>query len=168
MDHIDVKILKCLQAGARENASLISEKVGMSVSAVIERIRKMETSGLIQRHTTIIDSLKAGKDVSAVMQVSLEHPRYNEDFCAMVRENREVLECYYITGEFDFLLKVVTSNTESLEKLLNTVKGTPGVQRTLTSVVMSTAKFQPSVHPDELILKDRGKKAGDLQDFPER
>ncbi|MBR4972516.1 MAG: AsnC family protein, partial [Oscillospiraceae bacterium] len=48
MDQIDVKILKCLQADARENASLISEKVGMSVSAVIERIRKMEASGLIE------------------------------------------------------------------------------------------------------------------------
>lgn len=155
MDQIDVKILKCLQADARENASLISEKVGMSVSAVIERIRKLESSGLIERHTTIINNLKAGKDVSAVMQVALEHPKYNEAFCAQVRENREVLECYYITGEFDFLLKVVTDNTESLEKLLNTVKAIPGVQRTLTSVVLSTAKFEPSVSPDALTLKER-------------
>ena len=131
----------------------------MSVSAVIERIRKMEASGLIDRHTTIINNLKAGKDVSAVMQVALEHPRYNEEFRAMVQDNREVLECYYITGEFDFLLKVVTGNTESLEKLLNTIKATPGVQRTLTSVIMSTAKFEPSVSPDELILKDRREKS---------
>lgn len=155
MDQIDVKILKCLQADARENASLISEKVGMSVSAVIERIRKMESSGLIERHTTIINNQKAGKDVTAVLQVALEHPRYNDDFRAVVQDNREVLECYFVTGEFDYLLKVVTGNTESLERLLNTIKSIPGVQRTLTSVVMSSVKFQPSVSPDELTLKER-------------
>ncbi len=155
MDQIDVKILKCLQADARENASLISEKVGMSVSAVIERIRKMESNGLIERHTTIINNLKAGKDVSAVMQVELEHPKYYEDFRTQVQSNPEVLECYYVTGEFDFLLKVVTDNTESLERLLNNLKAIPGVQRTLTSVIMSTAKFEPSVNPDELPLKER-------------
>lgn len=155
MDQIDVKILKCLQADARENASLISEKVGMSVSAVIERIRKMESSGLIERHTTIINNLKAGKDVSAVMQVELEHPKYNDDFRIQVQSNREVLECYYVTGEFDFMLKVVTGNTESLERLLNDIKSIPGVKRTLTSVIMSTAKFEPSVSPDELRLKER-------------
>ena len=155
MDQIDVKILKCLQADARENASLISEKVGMSVSAVIERIRKMESSGLIERHTTIINNLKAGKDVSAVMQVELEHPKYNDDFRVQVQSNREVLKCYYVTGEFDFLLKVVTGNTESLERLLNDIKSIPGVKRTLTSVIMSTAKFEPSVSPDELALKER-------------
>ena len=155
MDQIDVKILKCLQADARENASLISEKVGMSVSAVIERIRKMESSGLIERHTTIINNQKAGKDVTAVLQVALEHPRYNDDFRTVVQDNREVLECYFVTGEFDYLLKVVTGNTESLERLLNTIKSIPGVQRTLTSVVMSSVKFQPSVSPDELTLKER-------------
>lgn len=155
MDQIDVKILKCLQADARENASLISEKVGMSVSAVIERIRKMESSGLIERHTTIINNQKAGKDVTAMLQVALEHPRYNDDFRAVVQDNREVLECYFVTGEFDYLLKVVTGNTESLERLLNTIKSIPGVQRTLTSVVMSSVKFQPSVSPDELTLKER-------------
>ncbi|MBR6555104.1 MAG: Lrp/AsnC family transcriptional regulator [Clostridia bacterium] len=155
MDQIDVKILKCLQADARENASLISEKVGMSVSAVIERIRKMEASGLIERHTTIINNQKAGKDVTALLQVALEHPRYNDDFRAVVQDNREVLECYFVTGEFDYLLKVVTGNTESLERLLNTIKSIPGVQRTLTSVVMSSVKFQPSVSPDELTLKER-------------
>ena len=155
MDQIDVKILKCLQADARENASLISEKVGMSVSAVIERIRKMEANGLIERHTTIINNQKAGKDVTAVLQVALEHPRYNDDFRVVVQENREVLECYFVTGEFDYLLKVVTDNTEKLERLLNTIKAIPGVQRTLTSVVMSAVKFQPSVSPDELALKER-------------
>ena len=61
MDEIDVKILKCLRNNARENASVISDKVNMSVSAVIERIRKLENSGLIEKHTTVLNSAKAAR-----------------------------------------------------------------------------------------------------------
>jgi len=151
MDDIDVKILKCLRLNARENASVISEKVNMSVSAVIERIRKLETTGLITRHTTIINSAKAGKDVTAFIEVSLEHPKFMEKFNTFVLENREILECNYITGDFDFILKVVTDNTQSLERLLNAVKSVSGVQNTKTIVILSTLKNEHSIDPDELL-----------------
>lgn len=151
MDEIDVKILKCLRNNARENASVISDKVNMSVSAVIERIRKLENSGLIEKHTTIINSAKAGKDVNAFLSVSLEHPKYIERFHAMMKENREILECHYITGDFDFMLRVVTDNTQSLEHLLNQVKSIPGVQNTRTILILSTVKEEHSVDPDELL-----------------
>ena len=155
MEQTDVKILKCLRADARENASLISEKIGMSVSAVIDRIRKMENNGLIECHTTIINHRKAGKDVVAILQVALEHPRYSDDFRATVEQLPEVLECYFVTGEFDYMIKIITDNTESLELLLHTVKSIPGVHRTLTSVVMSTVKFEASVDPEQLTVKSR-------------
>ena len=151
MDDIDVKILKCLRLNARENASVISEKVNMSVSAVIERIRKLETTGLITRHTTIINSAKAGKDVTAFIEVSLEHPKFMEKFNTFVLENREILECNYITGDFDFILKVVTDNTQSLERLLNAVKSVSGVQNTKTIVILSTLKNEHAIDPDELL-----------------
>ena len=73
MDEIDVKILRCLKNNARENASVISEKVSMSVSAVIERIRKLENSGMIRQHTTIIDQAKAGK--AAVAKANEQLPK---------------------------------------------------------------------------------------------
>jgi len=151
MDDIDVKILKCLKANARENASVISEKVSMSVSAVIERIRKLENSGLIRQHTTIIDPQKAGKDVTAFISVSLEHPKYIDRFTSFVRENREILECHYVTGDFDFFLKVATDTTHSLERLLNAVKSVSGVMSTHTVVILSTMKNEYSVDPDELL-----------------
>lgn len=151
MDEIDVKILKCLRKNARENASVISEKVNMSVSAVIERIRKLENSGLIEQHTTIINSAKAGKDVNAYMSVSLEHPKYIERFNAFVKNNREILACHYIAGDFDFMLRVTTDNTSSLEHLLNQVKSIPGVQNTRTILILSTVKEDHSVDPDELL-----------------
>ena len=151
MDEIDVKILKSLKANARENASVISDHVGMSVSAVIERIRKLENSGLICRHTTIIDNKKAGKDVTAFMFVTLEHPKYIDRFTAFVRENREILECHYITGDSDFILKIVTDTTQTLERLLNDVKSVNGVMGTRTIVNLSTVKEEYSVDPEELL-----------------
>ena len=151
MDEIDVKILKCLKANARENASVISDHVGMSVSAVIERIRKLEASGLIRKHTTIIDNKKAGKDITAFMFISLEHPKYIERINAFVRENKEILECHYITGDADFIIKVVTKNTQTLERLLNDVKSVSGVMATRTIVILSTSKEEFSVDPEELL-----------------
>ena len=151
MDEIDVKILKCLKANARENASVISERVGMSVSAVIERIRKLEASGLIRQHTIILNNKKAGKDVTAFMFISLEHPKYIERFTGFVRENREILECHYITGDSDFIIKVVTDNTQTLERLLNDVKSVSGVMATRTIVILSTVKEEFSVDPEELL-----------------
>lgn len=151
MDEIDIKILKCLRNNARENASVISDKVNMSVSAVIERIRKLEASGMITGHTTLINAAKAGKDVNALLQVSLEHPKYNDRFHAFVKENKEILECFYITGDFDFMLRVVTDNTPSLEHLLNAVKALPGVSNTRTLLVLSTIKEKHSIDPDEIL-----------------
>ena len=78
MDSIDVKILGCLKENARQNASAIGEYVNMSVSAVIERIKKLENSGVIQQYTLLLDTKKIGKDISAFISVSLEHPKYNE------------------------------------------------------------------------------------------
>lgn len=150
MDEIDVKILKCLKKNARENASVISERVCMSVSAVIERIRKMESSGMIKQHTTVINQASAGKDVTSFISISLEHPKHIELFTDFVKNNAEILECHYITGDFDFLLKVVTASTQTLENLLNLVKGIPGVKMTKTLVILSTVKNEYSIDPEEI------------------
>ena len=145
MDEIDVKILRCLKNNARENASVISEKVSMSVSAVIERIRKLENSGMIRQHTTIIDQVKAGKDVTSFISISLEHPKHIECFTNFVKDNREILECHYI------MLKVVTNSTQTLERVLNQIKSVNGVKMTKTIVILSTVKNEYSVDPEEIL-----------------
>ncbi len=80
MDHIDSKILRCLTKDARMNASQISQRVNLSVSAVIERMKKMEASGLIRGYTAVIDERLAGFDVQALISIRLEHPKYNVEF----------------------------------------------------------------------------------------
>lgn len=91
MDNVDLKILKCLKQNARLTASSISEDIGLSVSAVIERIRKMETSGLIKGYTIDIDQEILGNKMVALMDVSLKHPDDYEGFVEIVHANNNIL-----------------------------------------------------------------------------
>jgi Lrp/AsnC family leucine-responsive transcriptional regulator len=150
MDNIDIKILDQLKENARVSASEIGEKVNMSVSAVIERIKKMENSGIIKQYTLILDSKLINQDVSAFISISLDHPKYNESFIASVLDHKRIVECHYITGDSDFLLKVVIDSTGSLEKVLNDIKSIQGVSMTRTLVVLSTVKNEYTVLPDNL------------------
>lgn len=145
LDEINVKILNCLRENSRENASVISEKVGLSVSAVIERIKKLEANELIKKYTVVLDKNKIGRDVTALMQVTLDHPKYTENFISKVKSNNDVLECHYLAGNYDFLIKICTISTESLEKILNKIKAIEGVSKTTTMIVLSTVKNEYSV-----------------------
>ncbi len=140
MDSTDNKIIQHLADNARVNASEIGERINMSVSAVIERIRKLEAAGVIRQYTLVLDPEKIGKSVCAFVSVSLEHPKYNEGFIEAVNQNPDIVECNYVTGDFDFLVKVMTASTISLAGLLNQVKSIQGVSLTRTLVVLSTTK----------------------------
>ena len=151
MDSIDYKILECLKENSRENATNVGMKINLSTSAVIERIKKMESSGLIEKYTTIINQSVLGRDTTAFISVSLEHPRFNEEFVRLIKENMSIAECHYIAGDFDFLLKVITENGKTLESILNFIKSIDGVSLTRTSVVLSTNKCEVSLLPDKEI-----------------
>ena len=148
MDYIDYKILKELKANAREKASVISEKIGLSVSTVIDRIRKMEDSGIISGYTVKIDQKKTGNDMTALMEVSLEHPKYYDEFTEMIRNNPNIVDCYYLTGEFDFILKVITDSSDSLEMIHRNIKSMDGVSATNTHFVLKSVKNEFSILPN--------------------
>lgn len=148
MDDTDRRILRCLRENARMSASMIGGRVNLSVSAVIERIRKMENSGTIRQYTTLVDPACMGRDICAFISVSLEHPKYNEGFSQSVRKNDHIDECHYVTGDFDFLVKVATDSTRSLESVLGEIKSIRGVSLTRTLVVLSTVKQDVPVIPE--------------------
>ncbi len=148
MDYIDYKILKELKANAREKASVISEKIGLSVSTVIDRIRKMEDSGIISGYTVEINQKKTGNDMTALMEVSLEHPKYYDEFTDMIRNNPNIVDCYYLTGEFDFILKVITDSSDSLEMIHRNIKSMDGVSATNTHFVLKSVKNEFSILPN--------------------
>jgi Lrp/AsnC family leucine-responsive transcriptional regulator len=147
MDHIDSKILRCLTKDARMNASQISQRVNLSISAVIERMKKMEASGLIRGYTAVIDEKMAGFNVQAMISIRLEHPKYNQEFNRQMCNHRSVMECFYITGDFDYMARIGVASTEELTKVLHDIKQIPGVSLTRTYVVLDNIKQSTSVIP---------------------
>ena len=150
MDHIDSKILRCLTKDARMNASQISQKVNLSVSAVIERMKKMEASGLIRGYTAVVDEKLAGYNVQAMISIRLEHPKYNQEFNRQMCNHQCVMECFYITGDFDYVARIGVSSTDELTKVLYDIKQIPGVSLTRTYVVLDNIKQNTSVIPRSL------------------
>ncbi len=145
MDHIDTKILRCLTKDARMNASQISQKVNLSISAVIERMKKMEASGLIKGYTAVIDEKRAGFNVQAMISIRLEHPKFNQEFNRQMCSHERVMECFYITGDFDYIARIGVSSTDELTQVLHDIKQIPGVSLTRTYVVLDNIKQSTSV-----------------------
>ena len=148
MDKIDYEILSCLKENACENATNIGAKINLSTSAVIERIKKFEASGLIKQYTIVLDQHTLGGDLMAFISVRLEHPKYYENFVELINSHNSIAECYYIAGDFDFIIKIITKNAQSLEDILNYIKSIEGVSLTRTSVVLSTNKNEVCMLPE--------------------
>lgn len=140
MDSMDRSILKCLSENSRQSATEISQKVHLSVAAVIERIRKLERAGVIQQYTIVTDQHKIGNDVTALMEVSLEHPKYYEEFTRVMNSNINIVACDYLTGDYDFMLKIQTQSSETLEQLHRIIKSIKGVSGTKTYFVLKEIK----------------------------
>jgi Lrp/AsnC family transcriptional regulator, leucine-responsive regulatory protein len=115
LDTKDLEILKYLQQNARITVKEISDKVHLSTTPVHERIRRMEESGVITKYITLVNAAKIGKGLMVICYVSLRQHSKNAGakFIKSIMEMNEVLECLTISGEFDFMLKVVTENMDS-------------------------------------------------------
>lgn len=122
LDEIDKKILRILQAKSDMNISTIGEAVGLSHTPCWRRIRKMEDAGFIASRRCHLDAEKVGLDVSIFVFVRLDthSAEVLETFEAATAEIPEIMQCYTMSGEFDYLLRVVVSNVRQYEK---TVKG---------------------------------------------
>ncbi len=140
IDNIDIQIINLLQDNARIKRNAIAEKVGLTIPAVSERLKKIEERGLIKQYTAIIDSKSAGYDVTAFIFVFMESSKYYDTFTKKADAESEILECHSITGEGSHLLKVVTKDTSSLEKILSKIQAWPGVTGTKTNVVLTALK----------------------------
>ena len=107
MDNIDYKILRCLKDNAR-----------------------LESSGVIKRYTIEVDQKKLGNEMVAIMEVRLKHPKYYDEFAQLIQTNDSIVACFYMTGDFDFILKIVTDSAAGLDEVYRFVKGYEGVSAT--------------------------------------
>lgn len=155
MDRIDYRILECLKKNARMTTSEIGKSINMSVSAVSERIKRLESSGVISQYTTILNRERVGQDVRAFIMVRIENPEfYSDSIEDMMRREPHILEAHMLAGDYDYMLKVVARSTRSLEQLLYAIKSTKGIQKTMTMMVLSSLKEEFTIMPDEdMIVK---------------
>ena len=118
MDKVDTKILMQLQLDAKQNTKQIANKIGLSVTPTYERIRKMERSGIIKSYVALLDRSKIEKEVVAYCQITLsKHQKSTVDsFERKMNSIPEIMECHHVSGNFDFLLKVVASNINEFHK----------------------------------------------------
>lgn len=115
LDEKDLAILRLLQVNARATVKELAEAVHLSTTPVHERIKRLEESGVIKQYATLVDHTKIKKSLMAICYVSLkEHSKKaGAKFIEAVNEMNEVIECYNISGEFDFMLKVVVENMDA-------------------------------------------------------
>lgn len=115
LDDKDIAILKVLQRNAKATISDIAKQVHLSGTPVHERIRRMEQQGVIKQYATLLDLAKIQKSLIVICYVSLKEHNKNAGlkFIKRIQELTEVVECYSISGEFDFMLKVIARDMES-------------------------------------------------------
>lgn len=117
---IDRKILRALQEDGRMTIQAVAEGVGLSASPCLRRIRQMERAGIIAGYSAVVDQKAVGLPVSVFISIKLERQRSREldAFAAAISRWPEVMECYLMTGQFDFLLRVVCADLGAYEQFL--------------------------------------------------
>lgn len=154
IDEIDAEILRLLQARGRMKRNAIAKEVDLSVSAVSERMRKLEDRDVITGYHAVVDAKRLHLDITAFIRVSVDGSEHYDEFVERVTAMEEVLEAHSITGEGSHILKVRIRNTTALERLLAQIQALPGVSSTTSSIVLSTFKETRAVRTEPMELYD--------------
>jgi len=143
LDALDQRILDELQKDARISNAELARRVNLSPPATHARVKRLEEKETIQQYVALLDRQRTGYDMLCFVRVSLQLHDLAQviGFHEAVRKIPEVLECHHVTGDYDYLLKVVAHNTEDLENfLVNRLTPIPGVAQIHTSLVLREVK----------------------------
>lgn len=144
LDEIDRRLLAALQDNGRLSATELAERVGLTTSPCLRRLRRLERSGVIRGYAALVDQEKVGLPVSVFVSVKLERQREEalERFERAVRACPEVVECYLMTGPRDYLLRVVVKDLSAYERFLkDTLTRVEGVASIESSFALSQVKY---------------------------
>ena len=148
LDETDIKILAVLQTDGKITNSRLASTVGISASAMLERVKRLETAGVISKFAALVDRRQVGLGVLAFVHVSLAVHQMNslDGFKARIRELDEVLECYQISGDSDFILKVALRSLDVYSDfVVNKLTGIPGIQNIKSTFVIDTVKYDTAL-----------------------
>jgi len=143
LDALDQRILDELQKDARISNAELARRVNLSPPATHARVKRLEEKETIQQYVALLDRQRTGYDMLCFVRVSLQLHDLAQviGFHEAVRKIPEVLECHHVTGDYDYLLKVVAHNTEDLENfLVNRLTPIPGIAQIHTSLVLREVK----------------------------
>ena len=145
LDKIDREILKALQADARMPIVDLAARVGLSASPCARRVKRLESEGIIVRYATVINQKAVGLPVSVFCNVTLEKQVKGalETFQAAVLKRPEVMECYLMTGEADYLLRVVVADLEAYERfIVEHLTKVPGIANIRSSFALKQVAYR--------------------------
>lgn len=143
LDKIDLKILKILQNNSKITNLELSKQIGLSPAPTLERVKKLETTEIIESYHAIVNPTSIGLNVKTFVLVSLawQKEKALNNFLEKVKAIEEITECYIITGEADFLIKIVCKDIPTYEQLLfKTLSQIEEIERLKTLMTLSTVK----------------------------
>ncbi len=143
IDKTDLMILRLLQENSKITNLDLSKQIGLSPAPTLERVKKLEAGGYIKSYHAEVDPQAIGLNVNTFVLVSLAWPKENalNNFLEKVKSVREITECYIITGEADFLMRIVCKDIPTYEQLLfKTLSQIEEIERLKTLMTLSTVK----------------------------
>jgi Lrp/AsnC family transcriptional regulator, leucine-responsive regulatory protein len=148
IDETDKKILRLLQRNARITNKDLADKLGLSITPIFERVRKLEKRGYIKRYVAVLDYEKLDRGMIVFLHIKMQ-AHNNESIMRLMEEVNtldEVMECYHVTGETDFLLKVLVPNMRAYEDfVLGKLTKVKGIGNINSSIVMREVKHKMDI-----------------------
>ncbi len=151
LDEIDVRLLDQLQRDARLTNVELAARVHLSPSPCLARVRRLERDGVVARYVALLDPERVGLPVSVFIQVRLERQveRALETFEEAMARHPEVMECYLMTGDADYLIRVVVPDVKALERfIVDHLARIPGVANIRSSFALKQVKYQTALPID--------------------
>lgn len=149
LDDIDKKILNTLQENGRITNAQLANEVGLSPPPMLERVKKLEKNGIIKKYVAILDQNKIDKSTIVIVSLSLARHRIKslDQVNKEILNFPEVLECYHIAGEEDYLLKVVVKDVQEYEEfILKKLAQIPAIGKIKSHVVLSALKSDTKIN----------------------
>ncbi len=143
LDHIDLQILRSLQEDCRVTFKELAAKLELTATPVFERVKKLEKQGLIKGHVALLDHVALGFSLMAFVEISLRDHRREaiEQFVLQITSHREVMECYHVTGESDFLLKLLLVDMDAYNRfVLDKLSTVENIGKVVTRFAISVRK----------------------------
>lgn len=156
LDATDIKILEIMQKDGRITNAKLAKEIGISPPATLDRVKRLESSGVITKYVALVDRKKIGVGIIAFISVTLAVHQLSsmDDFVNTIKELDEVLECYQISGDNDFILKIALDRLDNYsEFIINRITNIKGIQNIKSTFVLDTIKHNTAL-PTQSIKKN--------------